>query len=145
MARVAGKARMESKDYVMADGDVAEFRFSKEARSVRAALHTPSMGIIGDALQNTLRTERVRQAADLVVQSRPDLAEVTRVSDMPTAMARIDLPGGQAVIAAYVEHQGVQQFMVVSPDGPDIPANTAEAMAQEMIAAYDRATSRRSV
>ena len=27
-ARAAGKARMEGKDYVMADGDVVEFRFN---------------------------------------------------------------------------------------------------------------------
>ena len=28
-AKAAGKVRMEGKDYVMADGDVVEFRFSK--------------------------------------------------------------------------------------------------------------------
>jgi hypothetical protein len=28
-ARAAGKARIEGKDYVMRDGDVVEFRFSK--------------------------------------------------------------------------------------------------------------------
>jgi ribosome-binding ATPase YchF (GTP1/OBG family) len=27
-ARAAGKVRMEGKDYVMADGDVVEFRFN---------------------------------------------------------------------------------------------------------------------
>lgn len=91
-----------------------------------------------------LRAERIRKVADLVVESRPGLAEVMRVVDTPAAMARIDLPGGQAVIAAYVEHEGVRQFWVVSPDGPDVAANSVEAMAKEMIAAYDRATSGRS-
>jgi len=28
-AKAAGKVRMEGKDYVMEDGDVVEFRFSK--------------------------------------------------------------------------------------------------------------------
>lgn len=91
-----------------------------------------------------LRAERVRKAADLVVESRPGLAEVTRVVDTPAAMARIDLPGGQAISAAYVEHEGVRQFWVVSPKGPDVAANTVEATAQEMIASYDRAISGRS-
>ena len=112
--------------------------------SVRSGLHTSRMGIIGDALQDQLRAERIRKAADLVVESRPGLAEVTRVVDTLAAMAKIDLPGGQAVIAAYVEHEGVRQFWVVSQNGPDVAANTAEAMAQEMVAAYDRAISGRS-
>jgi hypothetical protein len=86
-----------------------------------------------------LRAERIRSAADLVVQHRPDLADVTRVVDTPATMARIDLPGGGAVVAAWAERQGVRQFWVVSPDGPDVPASTAEAMAQEMVVAYDRA------
>ncbi len=103
------------------------------------------MGFTGDALHDMLRAERIRSAADLVAQHRPDLAQVTRVVDTPATMARIDLPGGGAVVAAWVECQGVQQFWVVSPDGPDVPANTAEAMAQEMVAAYDHAAKGRLV
>lgn len=100
------------------------------------------MGIIGDVHRDMLRTERIRHAADLVVQHRPDLADVVRVVDAPATMARIDLPDGGSVVAAWAECQGVRQFWVFSPAGPDVPADTAEAMAQEMIAAHERAVGR---
>jgi ribosome-binding ATPase len=36
-AKAAGKVRMEGKDYVMADGDVVEFRFGKTSSGKAAA------------------------------------------------------------------------------------------------------------
>ncbi len=35
-AKAAGKVRMEGKDYVMADGDVVEFRFGAASTSKKA-------------------------------------------------------------------------------------------------------------
>jgi ribosome-binding ATPase len=34
-ARAAGRVRMEGKDYVMADGDVVEFRFQTRTRPAK--------------------------------------------------------------------------------------------------------------
>ena len=92
-ARAKGKVRLEGKDYVMADGDVVEFRFDNDRRHSTAAslmqgrLHAPTLNLDANSFgapRATGRTEKATCRRGLAIEARRHQREL---ADCPTLAA----------------------------------------------------------